>query len=155
MPGPTITSPAASVFVLRRTGTTTQVLLLKRADTMNGTWCQVAGKIEQGETAWHCVVRELFEETALQAQSLWSADICEQFYVAKEDSIQILPVFVAYVDADAPVTLNHEHTDHAWLSLPDAMARVSFASQRHVLRHITAEFLDRTPVEHLRIDMQT
>ena len=40
-----------SVFLIKGTGRRAQTLLMRRAKTLKGTWCQVAGSIEKGETA--------------------------------------------------------------------------------------------------------
>jgi dihydroneopterin triphosphate diphosphatase len=68
----------------------------------------------------------LQEETGLEPQALYSADICEQFYEADRDSISLLPVFVAVVAADCAVTLNHEHSGFQWLGFNAAVALEPF-----------------------------
>lgn len=151
MPEIPIRSFAVSVVVLRRTGGRHEVLLLQRSKTLVGEWCHVVGAIEGDETAWQAALRELAEETGLRPVSLYSADICEQFYEADRDSISILPVFVACVAEDATVILNHEHSAFRWLSFEEAAAMVPFSGQRDVLRHVEQEFAARDPNPHLRI----
>lgn len=59
--------PAASICVFRGT----QVLLVKRANALGrGLWSLPGGKVEQGETAEIAAVRELAEETGLEARVL-------------------------------------------------------------------------------------
>jgi len=142
-----------SLVALRNTGTHHEVLLLKRTQTLVGEWCQIAGSIEDGETAWQAALRELHEETGLTAQSLYSADICEQFYEAGRDVITMAPVFVAHIDAKAEMVLNHEHSDYCWVSFVEAMERVPFGGQRRVLRWIEEEFVQRAPSPHLKIEI--
>jgi dATP pyrophosphohydrolase len=84
---------------------------MRRTNPPAGTWSQVAGKIEQGETAWAAARRELREETGLQDVTLYAADTFEQFYEADHDAIKVAPVFVAKVHRDADVVLNAEHDD--------------------------------------------
>lgn len=129
-----------------------EVLLLRRTETLIREWCQIAGGIEPGETAWQAALRELREETTLVPKTFYSADICEQFYEADRDAITICPVFVAYVDQSASVQINHEHSAYQWVSLTDALEMVPFAGQRNVLRHVKEEFSDQSPDHHLRID---
>jgi len=49
------------------------------------------------------------------------------------------------------VIINHEHSEFRWVSFDEALTMVPFAGQRHVLRHVKAEFVDREPVRHLLI----
>ncbi len=71
---------AVSLVAVRVLEGTNEVLLLRRTRSLRGEWCQIAGAIETGETAWQAAIRELAEETGLAPQALFSADICEQFY---------------------------------------------------------------------------
>lgn len=142
---------AVSVIILRKTTQGHEVLLLRRNHTLVGEWCQIAGGIEEGETAWQTALREVWEETGLRCQRLYSGDICEQFYEADRNSISMLPVFVGFVDADASVVINEEHSEFRWVSFGDAATMVPFAGQRNVLRHVELEFVHRSPAEYLRI----
>jgi dATP pyrophosphohydrolase len=102
--------------------------------------------------AWEAALREVHEETNLTCERLYSADICAQFYEADRDAISILPVFFGFVDADATVLINHEHSECRWVSFETALGMVLFAGQRHVLRHVEVEFVRREPVRHLLIE---
>lgn len=53
---------AAVIFSLDRS----QILLTRRRD--NGLWCLPGGKLDPGETVSECIVREVLEETGLEAQ---------------------------------------------------------------------------------------
>jgi dATP pyrophosphohydrolase len=127
------------------------VLLLRRTRSLAGEWCQIAGAIEPGETAWQAALRETREETGLDLQRLYSADICEQFYEADRDAISLLPVFVGIAAPDAAVRLNAEHNEFRWIGFGEAAGMVPFAGQRHVLRHVEQEFVDREPSRWLLI----
>lgn len=140
------------MIVLREVAGDAEVLLLRRNHTLIGEWCQIAGAIEEGETAWQAALRELKEETSLTPIRFYSGDINEAFYEADRDAITIVPVFVAYVEYDAPVVLNPEHSDYKWVSLDWAEDMVPFGGQRRVLRHIKQEFVLRDPSEHLLIN---
>ena len=96
------------------------MLLLRRTRPPVGAWCQIAGRIEDGEKAWQAALRELREETGIRPEKLYSADICEQFYEAGRDAITVAPVFVAIVDKSATVSLNHEHSAYRWVSFDEA-----------------------------------
>ncbi|TKD13381.1 NUDIX domain-containing protein [Rhodobacter capsulatus] len=144
---------AISLVAVRVLNGVNEVLLLRRTRSLRGEWCQVAGAIESGETAWQAAVRELAEETGLAPTSLFVGDICEQFYEAQHDAISVLPVFVAYIDPAASVRLNPEHSEYRWVSFDEAEGMVPFAGQRKVLRHVEAEFMIRLPSQHLKLDV--
>lgn len=147
-----IKSFAISLFILRPRDDTFELLLLRRTgSTLSGKWCQIAGGIEHGETAWQAALREAEEETGLALKALYSADICEQFYEADRDAITLTPVFVAFAPTDCTVRLNDEHDDFRWLSLDEAAALLPFAGQRATLEHIKKEFVDRQPNPLLHI----
>lgn len=147
-----IRSFAISLFILRPRDDTFELLLLRRTgSTLSGEWCQIAGGIEHGETAWQAALREAEEETGLALKALYSADICEQFYEADRDAITLTPVFVAFAPTDCTVRLNDEHDDFRWLSLDEAAALLPFAGQRATLEHIKKEFVDRQPNPLLHI----
>jgi dihydroneopterin triphosphate diphosphatase len=132
----------------------TQVLMLRRASKkLYGEWCQIAGGIEAGETAPQAVLREMMEETGLVPDRLYSADTCEQFYDPDRECINIFPVFVAFIDREQEVVLNHEHSAFEWVSIDEAVMRVPFSGQREVLRHVESEFVARPPNERLRLDL--
>lgn len=143
-----------SVVVLRRAGDQVETLLLKRKHHPAGTWCQVAGNIEQGETAPIAAQRELLEETGLTPTTFYSSDICEQFYEHHTDELVIAPVFVAEVAEAADVTLNDEHSEFIWLECLAASQKVTFPGQQAMFRHIHAAFVLRTPSPLLKLPVR-
>ena len=146
---------AISLFILRPRGDTFELLLMRRTgSTLTGEWCQVAGGIELGETAWQAALREAEEETGLTLEMLYSADLCEQFYEAHRDAITLTPVFVAYAPSDCLVRLNDEHSEFRWLTFEEGSALLPFSGQRSTLEHIKKEFVDRMPNPLLRIQAQ-
>jgi dATP pyrophosphohydrolase len=151
MPEIPIRAFLASLVAIRKTEGRHEVLLLKRTQTLVGEWCQVAGSIEEGETAWQAAIRELDEETGLKPNALYSADTCEQFYEADRDAITIAPVFVAFINPAEKVSLNHEHSEYRWVSFDEAIDMVAFGGQRRVLNWIEDEFVKRSPSKHLLI----
>lgn len=150
-----IKSFAISLFILKPDDEDFRLLLLRRTgSTLTGAWCQIAGGIEDGETAWQAAIREAEEETGLIIRNLYSADVCEQFYEADRDAITLTPVFVAFVNTDCTVCLNDEHDDYKWVSFDEANLMLPFAGQRATLEHIKKEFIDRKPNGWLKIDVE-
>lgn len=143
-----------SVFAIARNAGSPKLLLMRRADTLAGCWCQVAGKIEKDETAWQAALRELREETGLVAETLYHADIFERFYEPEKDVITIVPVFVTSFEEIPDISLNDEHDAFRWVSFDEGMDLVSFSGQRRVLTEIKSDFVDRTPDPHHLIELK-
>ena len=62
-----------------------KMLMMKRVK--GDFWCHVAGKMEANETAPQAILREIYEETGIKPQQLYSADYLEQFYEASSNVI--------------------------------------------------------------------
>lgn len=146
-----IRSSAVSVVMLRKVPAGHEVLLMRRNGTLVGEWCQISGGIKKGEKAWEAAIREVREEAGLTCRTLYTADICEQFYEADRDTISIFPVFVGFVDADMEVVINDEHSEFKWVQISEALSMVPFPGQRHVLKHVETEFIAREPTRQLLI----
>lgn len=144
-------APIVSVIVLRPGKAGPEVLLMRRVNRPRGAWCQVAGKVKPGETAWQAALRELREETGLVPERFFSGDTVEMFYEPPLDRVIIGPVFVAMVPAGSDPRPNAEHDAAEWLGFPEAIARVAFTGQRRVLREIEETFVTFTPHPDLEI----
>ena len=140
------------LYALRPSDTGHRVLLLKRTQTLAGEWCQISGRMDEGEKPWQTALRELHEETGLKAQSLYTANMCETYYGATLNMINIAPVFVAYIDPTADVRLNFEHSEFKWASFDEAVEMVPYGGQRRMLRHIEVDFSKRVPNRYLKIN---
>lgn len=145
-------SRAVSCFTLKPEDAEMKVLIMKRVgEPLHGQWFPVAGRLEDGETAWAAALRELAEEAALKPERFYAAEICEQFYSHEVDAIILMPVFVAYVAETAQVVLNDEHSEFKWMSLAEAEAVLPFPGQRRILAQIWEDFVEQEPTELLRI----
>lgn len=146
-------SNAVIVYVLRETERGVEVLHLKRnkGNWLDDYWLHVAGGIEDGEKAWQAALRELQEEAQLVPERFYTANYCESFYSVHDDAVVMLPLFVAFVAADAEVVINHEHSAFKWLSLAEAYEVAPFANHRENLRIVKENFIDRPPAEGARI----
>ena len=115
-------------------------LLLERVK--GGYWCHVAGGVEEGETGWQTIVRELKEETQIEGVELHSADFLEQFYEAHKNRIMVIPCFVLFCKPNQTVTLNHEHTDYRWCTLEEAKQLAPFANQHQLYEHVWKHYVE-------------
>ncbi len=140
--------------VLRLDQDPAKVLLLRRrTGVFDGLWCQVTGTIEAEETAAQAALREVREETGLVPNGFYSADVCDQFYNAEENCVEVVPIFVAILETDQPVRLNRENSEYRWVTIDEAVGLVPFVGHRSALRHIENDFVERTPEEWRQIPM--
>ena len=148
-----ILTPIVCAYVVRKEADGYKFLLLKRKSRyMFGLWGQVAGKIEDGETAIQAVIREIQEETGHRPSALYSADIIESFYDIEHNTIQMIPAFVDIVDS-ADIVLSSEHNEYMWVSPDEAMAMLPFPLQKSTVELICREFLEKTPPAALKIEL--
>ena len=145
---PLNTSVASGVVLARSQGGVRMLLLNRAKDRF---WCHVAGKIEEGESAWQAIVREIDEETGIVVSELYTAEFLEQFYEPKRNCITVIPVFVTYVLDSTPVVLNEEHTEFGWFSIEEAKNMVPYPNQVALYEHIKRYFVDAEPSEHMRV----
>lgn len=110
-----------TVLVFRRASGRVEFLQLRRAkDPHRGTWQPIMGGIAPAETAPAAAIRELREESGLDARSpacrgLWSLDQVSPFYMHALDAIILSPTFAAEAAPDWEPTLNAENDDSRWV----------------------------------------
>ncbi len=111
-----------------------QVLALRRgADTRcTGAWEIVHGRIERDERPDVAALRELREETGLEADRLYSITV-NPFYLVQTDSVELAVVFAAIVSHGAAAALSSEHDAWEWLTPADALARLAWPRERDAL----------------------
>lgn len=126
---------------------------MQRKNEPVGTWCYVAGGIEADEKAFEAAIREAREETGLGIKELYSASLCEQFYEIRKDSIWIAPVFVGFVDVEANVVLNDEHSQYKWCTIDECMERLTFRGQKDIIESIHKDFVLQNPTPLLKIQL--
>jgi 8-oxo-dGTP pyrophosphatase MutT (NUDIX family) len=128
------------VFVLRGQGATLECLVLRRGvgGRCPGSWETVHGHIEAGETPAEAALRELAEETGTTPLRVYNLSRVEAFYQHKRDEIAMIPVFAAFVAADASVRLGAEHDRFEWLAVPDAVARFAWPREGRALADAVA-----------------
>ena len=122
------------VCVLRRSGKTWKVLLLRRAASARtaGSWEIVHGRIERNEKPAAAARRELGEETGFAAEALYSIAV-HPFYLLKTDTVQTAIVFAAEVRASR-VTLGEEHDAVKWVSVAAAAKALTWPRDVEAVR---------------------
>lgn len=131
----TIHVGVVDVGVIRVVGRAWKVLLLRRATGRSpGSWEFVHGHIEAGELPVATAHRELFEESGMRTDRMYSITV-NPFYLLKTDTVQVALVFAAIVDSDK-VTLGPEHDRYEWLSFSAAVKRLTWPRDADSLRQM-------------------
>jgi dATP pyrophosphohydrolase len=111
-----------------------QVLIMERADK-TGFWQSVTGSLELGETPQQAAIREVFEETGLDATQYdlqdWQATNTYEIYphwryrYAPGITTNIEHLFALELPKKIAITLAHdEHVQYEWVDWREAAKRV-------------------------------
>jgi 8-oxo-dGTP pyrophosphatase MutT (NUDIX family) len=125
------------LYVIRPLASGWKVLVLQRANDTRcpSAWESVHGRIEPNEKPEDAALRELREETGLEADRLYNVT-CQSFYLHKLGAVQVAVVFCAFVAEPATVSLGAEHQRFEWLSMNEAARRFVWPRERDALRDI-------------------
>lgn len=144
-----------AAYICRVVDDEPKYLIIKRASkSLNGIWQMVTGKIEKGENAIQATIREIKEETGLVPDNLYSTNLLQSFYDRDYDVINIVPVFLAFVDDDNVVLDMNEHSDYRWISSDEAEEYFIFDSHIEDLYKIEERFVNRKGSRFLEIPLE-
>jgi 8-oxo-dGTP pyrophosphatase MutT (NUDIX family) len=93
----------------------------------------VHGHIDADEPPLAAAMREVKEETGLTPLQLYNLSRVELFYQHRMDEVALIPVFVAFVDANTAVRLSPEHDTYEWLRPDAARQRFAWPRERRAL----------------------
>ncbi len=132
-------SQEKSVGVLLFTGAAPKQVFLLLLRYGAGHWSFAKGHVEQGESEKQTALRELEEETGIGEGELEFVDGFRETtqYFFKRDDMTIpktVVLFLAHAKKKPAVKLSDEHTQFAWLSGKEALERITYESDRQVLR---------------------
>ena len=112
-------------------------------------WQGVSGWIEEGEAPHLAALRELREETGLEALELYSVDAVFDLYAWKRGTVETIVPFAVFVDPEGEPQLSEEHDEWRWEPLAEAVNLVPYEPQRTALRRVAEDILDRPDLAHL------
>jgi dihydroneopterin triphosphate diphosphatase len=147
-----IRSFSISAYIARVEDGEGRYLLLRRLSKyLEGTWQQISGLVQTDETGWQAALREIREETGIVPSRFYSANETEVFYERRQNCINVVPVFVGFVEGDVDVVLSAEHSEYRWVTARDAHEFLTFHQQVATVKHLEEVFVRNTPPEFLRI----
>jgi type II secretory ATPase GspE/PulE/Tfp pilus assembly ATPase PilB-like protein/8-oxo-dGTP pyrophosphatase MutT (NUDIX family) len=134
-----IAAGTVDAYLIRPLRAGWRVLVLQRAaDTRcPGAWETVHGRLDSGERPEDGIVREIREETGLEAERLYVITV-QPYYLKATATVQLAVVFAAFVAEPADVTLGEEHQQFAWLDVDAALTRFVWPRERVALAEIVA-----------------
>ncbi len=138
------------VWPYRRLEDTPEFLMLHRSGRSGAPfWQGVSGWIEAGEAPHLAALRELREETGLEAAELYAVDAVFDLYAWKRGTVDAIVPFAALVAAESEPVLSDEHDDWRWEPLARAVQLVPYQPQRAALLRISEDLLERPELAHL------
>ena len=114
------------------------MLFLKRNNKPHN-WCPPCGRVEPGEDPVTAIIREIREETGLEAEAIMPVDT----NIAEHDGKSLLSISYVCKAKDGDLKLSDEHSEHRWIpidSLGNIELDTNFDTKRWPLFIKTARF---------------
>ncbi len=129
---------SGGAVISARNGAAHVALIATRGRTR---WGLPKGAVAEGETSEQAALREVLEETGLQAEIVKPLDTIEYFFRAGDTLIRKRVDFylMRYIDGELTPQLS-EVDDVEWVELSEAIQRASFESERKLLETALQEF---------------
>jgi 8-oxo-dGTP pyrophosphatase MutT (NUDIX family) len=116
-----------------------EFLVARRSAESGGYWHTIAGAVEPGEAFHAAALRELHEETGLEAREL--QPLGEFAYVREpweqQPGLRVhVEAFLVDVEEDWEPVLNHEHDEYRWLRREEAAEILFWPEPAALLRSL-------------------
>jgi 8-oxo-dGTP diphosphatase len=113
--------PAVAAIIFNDQG---EVLLQRRKDTNK--WCLISGHVEFGETVEQAILREIREETTIEAAlvrmiGVYSAPEFQTYHYDDRTVHYILTYFEAKLNETLPIGIKNSETDALTFFRPDGL----------------------------------
>ena len=133
-----VTEKSAGAVVFHR-GEQIEYLLLRSTF-----WGFPKGHVEAGETEKQAARREIREETGLEVTLLKGFRVQDEYWYAREsDRIHKVAVLFLAEAKNRDSKISWEHSEMTWLTLDEALARLTYENGREILKKANAYLLKR------------
>lgn len=98
-------------------------------------WEYPKGHVERAESDEQAALREVEEETGIADVQLLPgfAHPITYFFYGPKGPVRKTVIFFLASTSTAAVRISHEHVGYAWLSAPDALARLKYPTSKQLL----------------------
>lgn len=118
-----------------------QVLLVRRANPpLQGQWSLPGGRLEQGETAQAAALRELREETGVEARLLGLIEIVDTI-MGDPERLFLLHDYAAAWASGEPAAAD-DASDAAFVPINEALERVAWSETARIIQKAKTMFAD-------------
>lgn len=105
-------------------------LILKRSDDEGGYWQPLTGSVEDNESEFDCLKRELGEEVGLEAENVNFTDVIYTFDWSRNDIRYDEFVRGIEIPFNSQIKLSEEHQDFKWCSFDEALSLLKHESNK-------------------------
>lgn len=98
-----------------------------------GGWFTVTGGVKSNEDPLNAVIRELKEETGLNAIKIFNLNWGSTYNWKGKEFIEAN--YLSFVN-ETEITLNEEHSDYKWLDLDDFIKKIDWYDNKELLKKV-------------------